>query len=50
MIQLLCFFQPCVGRDAYKDRKRISALSTSWDLPGTDKMTLWKTCDKDYTC
>ena len=49
-IMMFHYLQPCVGGDAYQNRKRISGLSISWDLPGTDKMTIWKTCDKSYVC
>jgi hypothetical protein len=42
--------QACTGSKAYKNRKRIGALSISWDLPGSDKLTLWETCDQEHEC
>ena len=42
--------QACTGSDAYKNKNKIDGLSFSWDLPGTGKLTLWKTCDADYEC
>ena len=46
----LSYLQPCTGSNAYKKRNRIRGLSLSWDLPGTDKLTLWETCDQEYEC
>jgi hypothetical protein len=45
-----CGWWACTGSDAYKNRNKINALSISWDLPGTDKLTLWETCDQQHEC
>ena len=42
--------QACIGSDAYREKNKVDALSTSWDLPGTNKLTLWQKCDHDFTC
>jgi HEAT repeat protein len=45
-----CGWWACTGSKAYKNRKKIGALSISWDLPGSDKLTLWETCDQEHEC
>ena len=39
-----CFFafQVCTGKDAYKKKHKIDALSFSWNVKGTGKMTIYK--------
>ena len=47
---VLACLQACTGSDAYKNKNRVDSLSTSWSLPGTSKMTLFRICDREIEC